>query len=513
MSDVLSSRSRQELIRALRRRYQEGCRGDKSRILEELVAVSGFHRKSAIRILSGKPLRDGPATGRGRRRHYDEAARHALIVVWEASDRICSKRLKALLPVLIGALECHGHLCLELSIRTQLTTMSAATMDRLLREVKATARGRRRPKRPSAVQRQVPVRTFADWHEPEVGFLEIDLVAHCGGTLVGGSHVHTLCLTDVASGWTECVALLVRDRSLIVEAIRGVRNALPFAMVGIDVDNGSEFLNDVVLGYCFDYGIAVTRSRPCYKNDQAWVEQKNGSVVRRFVGYHRLEGHGAVVALSRLYAATRLFVNFFQPSFKLKDKVRVGARVRKRYHDPETPCQRLLSSPVISEQTKLRLREVAAQLDPLQLLGEIRRMQQYVAQLAQGNRMPVPGGTNDDLAGFLAGLATAWHAGEVRPTHAARPSSTRHWRTRPDPFEPVSSELRQLWEANPDQTGLELFEVVCRAHPDRFHSGQVRTLQRRLRQWRAEMTHRLVFGSVADRLPSAAGNIVSEAAR
>jgi hypothetical protein len=512
MSDVLSSRSRQELIRALRRRYQEGSRVDKGRILEELVAVSGYHRKSAIRILSNKSLRDDHATGRGRRRQYDEAARQALIVVWEASDRICSKRLKALLPVLIEALESHGHLRLEPSIRTRLTAMSAATMDRLLCEVKATARGRRPPKRRSAVQRQVPIRTFTDWHEPDPGFMEIDLVAHCG-TLVGGSHANTLCLTDVASGWTECVALLVRDGSLVVEAIRGVRNALPFALVGIDVDNGSEFLNDVVLGYCFANGIAVTRSRPYYKNDQAWVEQKNGSVVRRFVGYHRLEGHDAVVVLSRLYAATRLFVNFFQPSFKLKEKVRVGCRVRKRYHDPETPCQRLLSSPMVSEQTKLRLREVAAQLDPLQLLGEIRQMQNHVAQLAQGNQIHIPAETDDDLSGFLAGLATAWHAGEVRPTHAARAKPSRHWRTRHDPFESASSELRRLWDANPDQTGLDLFDALCRAHPGEFHSGQLRTLQRRIRQWRAELTQRLVFGSVVDRQPSIAGNIISEAVR
>jgi hypothetical protein len=206
-------------------------------------------------------------------------------------------------------------------------------------------------------------------------------------------------------------------------------------------------------------------------------------------------------------------VNFFQPSFKIKEKVRVGARVQKRYHDPQTPCQRLLSSPVISEQTKRQLSEVAGQLDPLQLLSEIRRMQQHVAQLALGHRMPNLAVAKDDLSGFLAGLATAWHEGEVRPTHAARPSSTRHWRTRPDPFGSVSSELRQLWEANPDQTGLELFEALCRTHPGQFHNGQVRTLQRRLRQWRGELTRRLVFGAVADHLPSAAGNIVTEAAR
>jgi len=435
MSAGLSSRSRQELIRALRSRYQEGSRSAKGRILGELVAVSGYQRKSAIRILRSDPTRGERASARGRRRQYDEAARQALIIVWEASDRICSKRLRALLPVLVGALECHGHLCFEPSVRAGLMAMSAATMDRLLCEVKATARGRRCPKRPSAVQRQVPIRTFTDWHEPEPGYLEIDLVAHCGG-LIGGHYVHTLCLTDMASGWTECVPLLVRDGALVVEGIRGARHALPFAMAGIDVDNGSEFLNDIVLGYCFANGIGVTRSRPHYKNDQAWVEQKNGSVVRRFVGYHRLEGHDAVVALSRLYAAIRLFVNFFQPSFKIKEKIRVGARVQKRYHDPRTPCQRLLGSPVIAEQTKLQLIEVAGQLDPLQLLSEIRRMQQHVAQLALGQRMPDPAGANDDLSGFLAGrsasatnLEPALPAG-IRPrppleTNQARPHSLR----------------------------------------------------------------------------------------
>jgi len=219
------------------------------------------------------------------------------------------------------------------------------------------------------------------------------------------------------------------------------------------------------------------------------------------------------VALSRPYAATRLFVNFFQPSFKIKEKVRVGARIQKRYHDPETPCQRLLSSPVISEQTKLRLREVAARLDPLQLLGEIRRTQHHVAKLAQGNQIHTPAGADDDLSGFLAGLATAWHVGEVRPTHAARPQPARHWRTRPDPFAPVSSELRRIWDADLDQAGLELFEALCRAHPGEFHSGQLRTLQRRLRRWRAELTQRLVFGSFVDSQQPVAGNIINEAGR
>lgn len=143
----------------------------------------------------------------------------------------------------------------------------------------------------------------------------------------------------------------------------------------------------------------------------------------------------------------------------------------------------------------------------------VQQMQNRVVQLAQGNQIHIPAGTDYDLSGFLAGLATAWHAGEVRPTHAARAKPSRHWRTRHDPFESASSELRRLWDANPDQTGLELFDALCRAHPGEFHSGQLRTLQRRLRQWCAELTQRLVFGSVVDRQPSTAGNIISEAVR
>ena len=156
----------------------------------------------------------------------------------------------------------------------------------------------------------IPVRTFGDWQNPDPGFCEADLVAHCGESLAG-SFVHTLVLTDVASGWTKCLPLLVREGSLVVHALDRVRAALPFPLRGIDTDNGSEFVNDVLVAYCQEHGIAFTRSRPYRKNDQAWVEQKNGAVVRRLVGHGRLEGIAAAEALARLYTASRLFVNCF----------------------------------------------------------------------------------------------------------------------------------------------------------------------------------------------------------
>ena len=236
---------------------------------------------------------------------------------------------------------------------------------------------------------------------------------------MAGSFARTLVLTDIASGWTECVPLLVREAGAVVDAVDRLRGALPFPLRGIDTDNGSEFLNEVLIGFCKEHGIELTRSRPYRKNDQAWVEQKNGAVVRRLVGYGRLEGLPGAEALARLYSVARLFVNVFQPSFKLAEKTRVGARVHKRYHTPETPCARLLASDTVPAAMKDRLRALAGTLDPLGLLDEIRAVQHHLAGLAAGSTVhPMPQ-RDADLDGFLRSLALAWRAGEVRPTHPA----------------------------------------------------------------------------------------------
>ena len=238
---------RRELTTAISQRYQEADRSGKKAILDEFVKVTGYHRKHANRLLAdqGYPLPERLVAPR----IYQQAVQEALIVLWEASDRICGKRLKALLPVLLASMERHGHLRLEESVRTQLLTMSAATIDRMLRTVREKACGRRKRKTAAnhRVRKLVPVRTFADWGEVKPGYLEMDLVVHCGPRLVG-TFVHTLVLTDVASGWTECIALAVREQSLIVEAIPGLRSRLPFPLLGLDTDNDSVFLNDTLLG-------------------------------------------------------------------------------------------------------------------------------------------------------------------------------------------------------------------------------------------------------------------------
>jgi hypothetical protein len=200
--------------------------------------------------------------------------------LWEAADSICGKRLEELIPLLIEAMERHGHLQLNPTVRSRLLDVNAATIDRLLRPEREAIGSlrRRRWGMVSAVRQSVPVRTFADWGDPPPGYCECDLVEHCGGRKDGGNFVHTLTLTDIHSGWTECTALAVREQCLVVEGIRAISGRIPFALRGLDTDNDSAFMNETLRGYCNHHCIESTRSRAYHKNDQAWVEQKNGAV-------------------------------------------------------------------------------------------------------------------------------------------------------------------------------------------------------------------------------------------
>jgi hypothetical protein len=254
-------------------------------------------------------------------------------------------------------------------------------------------------------------------------------------------------------------------------------------------------VNELLVNYCAERGIELTRSRPYRKNDQAWVEQKNGAVVRRLVGYHRLEGIAGAEALSRLYSASRLFVNFFQPSFKLASKTRIGARVRKHYHPPQTPSARLLAASSISGHVKDRLSEVALKLDPLRLLDQIRTMQQHVVAVAAGEKLHLPPRRDDQLASFLASLSTAWRAGEVRPTHRPKQRPERHWRTRTDPFETAWPIVAEWLEAEPEQTALQLLQRLHSVEPQKYDEKLLRTLQRRVKEWRSAAALCLIFGA------------------
>ena len=487
---------RDEWVRATAERYGRGSRAEKGRLLDEFVAVTGFHRKHAMRVLRGGPpaKRSG---ARPERRLYDVAVREALIVVWEASDRVCGKRLKPLVSVLVDSLERHGHLQLTPHVRAGLLAVSASTIDRALRDIRDQAGGRTRRRTIASVsiRRSIPVRTFSDWHDPAPGFMEADLVAHSGPT-ASGSFVQTLVVTDIASGWTECAPLLVREQHLLIEVLCELRKLMPFPLLGFDTDNDSVFMNETVREYCLAEGIAFTRCRPYRKNDQAWVEQKNGAIVRRIVGYRRFEGLEAAAALAQLYRTTRLFVNFFQPSFKLAEKERDGARVKKKYHRPATPCQRLISDPRTSADLRQRLEKQQSDLDPVTLLHQMRTAQQHLVEIADAP-IKSDGGTASPttLEAFLSGLRIALQDGEVRPTAKPKTRARRYWRRCPDPLAEVASDLRIWFEAEPWRTGRELLERLQQAHPGVYPDSQLRTLQRRLKVWRAELARKMVFGT------------------
>ena len=320
----MSLKARRELHGALADRYRDAGRAEKGRILDEFTAATGYHRKYAIQLLSrhGPPLASTQVR-RPRPRKYASDIEAVLVTIWETANRICSKRLVPFLPELVEAMERGGYLDLTEEQRATLLGISPATVDRLLARIRRTerARGLTTTRSGSLLKRNVPIRTFFDWDDLRPGFIEADLVAHCGTTMAG-SFVNTLVMTDVATGWTECGALPYRSQDLVLRALKAGAKRLPVRLRGLDTDNGSEFLNHTVIEYCREQRITFTRSRAYRKNDQAHVEEKNGSVVRRMVGYDRYEGVVACRALSRLYGALRLYVNFFQPSMKLISKER-----------------------------------------------------------------------------------------------------------------------------------------------------------------------------------------------
>jgi hypothetical protein len=492
--------TRDELLDAVAARYRSATRAEKGRILTEFTEISGYHRKHAERLLRQGRIADR-SRPRPERRVYDDAVREALVVLWEASDRICGKRLKPLIPLLIPAMERHGHLALDETVRRLLHQISAASIDRILAPMRAAGSGgrRRRTAHCSAVRRSVPIRTYADWNDPAPGYMEADLVAH-GGPSASGSFVQTLTFTDVATGWTECAPLLFREQRLLGEVMTALQAALPFPLLGFDTDNDTVFMNETIKGWCEAADVVFTRSRPYRKNDQAHVEQKNGAVVRRMVGYRRYEGIVAARELGTLYSRMRLFVNFFQPSFKLMEKTRDGARVAKRYHTPLTPFQRVQAHPAVSQAAKDALAAQVAQLDPVRLLHDIRHAQARLAALADAT--PFAETDTDlkaDVEQFLEGLRHAWKEGEPRPTSRSTPPAPRG-RRRPDPLAAVTNELRAWFDEDQSQTGRELLTRLQNHHPDAYPDALLRTVQRRLRIWRAEVARQLVFGP-DDRAP------------
>ena len=371
----MTQQTKNDLIRHFRKSYLRAGKAEKSRILDTIVASTEYSRKHAIALLRG-PSGSKKKAVRKRPSRYAHLY-NTLKQVWAASNFLCGKRLKPFLPTLIKNLKHHREIKLSKDDEVLFLNISAATIDRLLRPARKelTFKGRATTKPGTLLKHQIPIRTFADWSEDEPGFLEVDLVAHCGDS-TRGEYINTLNMTDVATGWNVSTAFMGRSERFCVTAIDEVRPLLPFPIQGIDSDNGGEFINAHLKRYCERQHITFTRARPYKKNDSAHIEQKNWDVVRKMIGYGRFDTYEQLDILKRIEGLLAFYQNYFQPSQKLISKTRIGAKVTKKYDTAQTPVQRLLARKDTPKHIKKRLRKTSRQLNPVSLLRDITQLVQ-----------------------------------------------------------------------------------------------------------------------------------------
>ena len=358
----MSLKSKSELLEVVRPRYLKASKIEKQKILDEFTSATGYHRKHAIRILKNQIQVQNHLKGKTKTYTiiYGGEVVLALEQIWEICGQLCSKRLQPFLPEAIKVLERCQEIELSEGDKELLLKISSASIERCLRSVRLKSpHGLSTPKPGSLLRNLIPIRTFTEWDAEQPGFMEIDLVAHCGNT-TQGQYLNTLTCTDLCTGWTDITALLHRSQQAVSEAIQRLRQRLPFPLLGIDSDNGGEFINELLYNYCLDE-----------KNDQAHVEQKNWSVVRREVGYDRWETAQELALLESIYADLRPYVNFFQPSVKLIAKERIGNKTIKRYDTAKTPYQRVLERKDIPVEAKARLINLYLQLNPAELRPQI----------------------------------------------------------------------------------------------------------------------------------------------
>jgi hypothetical protein len=514
MEAKMSIQTRKELLFHILKRYKRASWINKSQILDELVATTGYRRKYAIHLLNlkDKQVPTNKSKRKPNTKKYNEDAKQALITIWCAANCICSKRLVPFIPELLAALERFGHISLPLDVRNLLLKISPATVDRLLETTRKESRkGLSTTCSGSLLKKQIKIRTFADWNDVIPGFMEGDLVAHCGDR-TDGAFLNSLVITDIASTWTEFFPLLKKGAAEVINALKVAQQVLPFPLLGLDTDNGTEFINYALLEFCKAQEVTFTRSRPYKKNDQAHVEEKNGSIIRKLVGYDRYEGLDAYAALSKLYGVLRLYVNFFQPSLKLISKTRIGAKVTKKYDKAKTPYQRLMSSSNIIEEIKIKLKKQFEELDPVELLKNLEELQNnfwkhaWQKDKAKSARerenknildledSPIinheNGASNnpalqqsDDTS--IAKLKVTTNESVRRYRRTKQKRALRNWRTRADPFGDVWDSICQRLQLNPILTARDIVENLMKENVGQFNLGHVRTMQRRIAKWRA----------------------------
>ena len=367
---AMSEKSIEEYTQKMRARYAR-MTGRKARgsLLDEFVVVTGWERKHANKVLLGVKRRRGRRGKRGAPRSYGKPVAEALKTCWLAMEQPCGKRMKDMLPLWSAHLDCPEE------ARIQLGKISAASIDRLLKDHKVTAGKKIRPPKPaSAVKALVEVRAKS-WDTSETGWTEVDTVAHCGGNM-GGDFIWTLTSVEISSGWTELRAVWNRGQHATFEGLESIWESQPFDLLGVDSDNGGEFLNYHLYEWLKKHGIEQTRSRPYFKNDQAYVEQKNHTHVRQFLGYDRLEHRELLDGLNELLKLRSLWRNLFCVTMKQESKHRDGSRqIRRHEKTGRTPAQRLSDSDEVQEAQKKHLRKLLADHNPFEMGKAIRTLE------------------------------------------------------------------------------------------------------------------------------------------
>lgn len=380
----LTMSQKQAVTKKMSTEYKRASKKRKGEIIIWLMEIGGYKNRFYVaKLLRLQGSASRKTTRRLRPKKYNEQVLESLIKIWAIYDCICGKRLCAVMNEAVCVLEKFEEIKLSDNVREKVLTISASTIDRLLKDErkKFELKGRSLTKPGSLLKHQIPIRTFADWDEDKPGFAEIDLVGHEGG-LLRGDYCQSLNAVDIRTTWSETVAVKNKAQKWVFKGIEEIKERLPFDLLGIDSDNGSEFINEHLLRYCAENNITFTRSRPYRKNDNCFIEQKNYSIVRRNVGYKRYDTEKELGALNELYRHLRLYTNFFQPSMKLIEKTRIGACVKKKYDTPKTPYQRVLESVYISDEIKNELKDQYVKLNPAELKRNILKLQQKLSKLA-----------------------------------------------------------------------------------------------------------------------------------
>ncbi len=381
----MSRKSKWEYFKAIYSRYRQTAKTARQQILNEFCSICGYHRKYAIRLLNGPPPQKSKPRSRIRQTIYSPQVISILAAIWEAAGYPWSVRLKALLPLWLPW--ARRHWALTPVLERQLLSMSPATMDRRLKtkkhQLKKTLYGRTKPG--TLLKHHIPIKTD-HWDVTTPGFTEVDLVSHSGNS-AHGEFIHSLNQTDIHTAWVETRAVLGKAQHRVKEAMDEMRLALPFKLLGIDSDNGSEFINNHLYRYCSSLGIQFTRGRAYKKDDNAHVEQKNWTHVRKLLGYVRYDSPQALDAINGLYRnELRLFQNLFQPSVKLLKKVRIGSRLKRLYDKPKTPLQRVCECPQADAHKITQLKKLQESLDPFELSKTIDQKLERIYQMANHRR-------------------------------------------------------------------------------------------------------------------------------